>query len=78
MQPAVVYAVGLYFLSRALVGEPQISLRSSWQHEQGARGAVGVAVACAGAGIIVGTVTLTASGLSWPRALWTCPAATCC
>jgi len=64
MQPAVVYAVGLYFLSRALVGEPQISLRELLAAlEQGARGAVGVAVACAGAGIIVGTVTLTGLGL---------------
>ncbi len=63
-QSAIVYAVGLYFLSNAITGEPQVSLRQLLSAlETGARGAVGVAVACAGAGIIVGTVTLTGLGL---------------
>lgn len=60
----IVYAVGMFFLSRALTGEPQVSLRELFAAlEQGARGAVGVAVACAAAGVIVGTVTLTGLGL---------------
>ena len=64
LQSAVVYGIGLYFLSNALTGEPQVSLRQLLSAlETGARGAVGVAVACAGAGIIVGTVTLTGLGL---------------
>ncbi len=63
-QATIVYAVGMFFLSRALTGEPQVSLKGLLGVlEQGARGAVGVAVACAGAGIIAGTVTLTGIGL---------------
>lgn len=64
LQSAIVYGVGLYFLSNAVTGEPQVSLRQLLSAlETGARGVVGVAVACAGAGIIVGTVTLTGLGL---------------
>ena len=63
-QATIVYAVGMFFLSQALTGEPQVSLKGLFGVlEQGARGAVGVAVACAGAGIIAGTVTLTGIGL---------------
>ncbi|HNU93448.1 MAG TPA: TRAP transporter permease [Bacillota bacterium] len=63
-QAMIVYAAGMFFLSRALTGEPQVSLKGLLGVlEQGARGAVGVAVACAGAGIIAGTVTLTGIGL---------------
>ncbi|MEA4884785.1 MAG: TRAP transporter permease [Clostridia bacterium] len=60
----VVYGVAMFFLSRALVGAPQVSLKQFFAAlEQGARTSVGVAVACASAGIIVGTVTLTGLGL---------------
>jgi len=63
-QAIIVYAAGMFFLSRALTGEPQVSLKGLLGVlETGARGAVGVAVACAGAGIIAGTVTLTGIGL---------------
>jgi TRAP-type uncharacterized transport system fused permease subunit len=59
-----VYGIALIFLCRVVTGEPRVTIREFLSAlESGAKGALGVAMACAAAGIIVGTVTLTGLGL---------------
>lgn len=62
----LVVAVLASFLSRATRMKPQDMLSAL---EQGARNALGVVIACAAAGMIVGTVTLTGLGLKLANGL---------
>ncbi|MEW5866038.1 MAG: TRAP transporter permease [Bacillota bacterium] len=62
----LIVAVLASFLSRATRMKPQDMLSAL---EQGARNALGVVIACAAAGMIVGTVTLTGLGLKLANGL---------
>ncbi|HNV34031.1 MAG TPA: TRAP transporter permease [Bacillota bacterium] len=61
---AGIMAVIAFFFVHALKGEPQIHFTQLLQAViDGAKGALGVGVACAAAGMIVGVVTMTGLGL---------------
>ena len=61
---AALYGLGLSVVTSAIRKSTRLSLRSIYEAlEQGAKNALGVSMACACAGIIVGTITLTGLGL---------------
>jgi TRAP transporter 4TM/12TM fusion protein len=67
---AAVVGIGLSVVAGALRRDTRMSPREIVNAlEAGARGALGVAIACATAGIIVGTVTLTGLGLKMANGL---------
>lgn len=67
---AALYGIGSSILVGMVRKETRMNLRTLLEAlEQGARGALGVAIACACAGIIVGTVTLTGLGLKMGNGL---------
>ncbi|WP_398439342.1 TRAP transporter permease [Sedimentibacter sp.] len=61
---AALYGLGLSVVTSAIRKSTRLSLRNIYEAlEQGAKNALGVSMACACAGIIVGTITLTGLGL---------------
>lgn len=67
---AALFGIGLTILASMLRKSTRLSLRQMIDGlEQGARGALGVLVACASAGIIIGVVTKTGVGLKLASAL---------
>lgn len=69
---AALYGIGSSILVGSIRKETRMNFRTLLEAlEQGARGALGVAIACACAGIIVGTVTLTGLGLKMGNGLVT-------
>lgn len=67
---AALYGIGSSILVGSIRKETRMNFRTLLEAlEQGARGALGVAIACACAGIIVGTVTLTGLGLKMGNGL---------
>lgn len=67
---AALYGIGSSILVGSIRKETRMNLKTLLEAlEQGARSALGVAIACACAGIIVGTVTLTGLGLKMGNGL---------
>lgn len=67
---AALYGIGSSILVGMIRKETRMNLKSFLEAlEAGAKGALGVAIACACAGIIVGTVTLTGLGLKMGNGL---------
>ncbi len=67
---AALVGLGLSVVAGAIRKETRMNITEFFQAlEAGARGAVGVAIACATAGIIVGSVTLTGVGLKMANGL---------
>ncbi len=67
---AALVGLGLSVVAGAIKKETRMNVTEFFQAlEAGARGAVGVAIACATAGIIVGAVTLTGVGLKMANGL---------
>jgi len=61
---SAIFGIGSYFLVNAITGEPRIHFTKLLQAiVDGSKSALGVAVACATAGMIVGVVTMTGLGL---------------